>query len=224
MTLFADRSDAGRALAEIFSAAELDDPLVLALPRGGVPVAYQVALALDAELDVLVARKIGLPWRPELGVGAVVANGSPVFDLDLLRQVGLDPEDLAPVVARERAEARRRVERYRGNRPAPAIRGRSVVVVDDGLATGATARAALGAVHAQGPEQLTFAAPVCASEPARALALEVDALVCAHRLDQFIAVGRWYEDFTQVSDEEVTSLLAEARERGPAKGRRPDRR
>jgi putative phosphoribosyl transferase len=211
MTLFADRHQAGQALAERFPPHELPDPLVLALPRGGVPVAVAVAERLGAELDVIVARKIGVPWRPELGVGAVVDGGDPVFDLDLLRQVGLAPEDLAPVVARERAEAHRRVARYRGERPAPVVAGRSVVVVDDGLATGVTARAALAAVRARGPAHLVFAAPVCAAQPAAALESEVDRVLCAHCLETFIAVGRWYDDFSQVSDDEVVALLAAAR-------------
>jgi len=212
MTLFADRHDAGYALAEQVALAKLTDPLVLALPRGGVPVGYQVARVIGAELDVVVARKVGVPWRPELGVGAVAGDGPPVFDAGVLRLAGLRPEDLEAVVERERAEVRRRLARYRGNRPPPKVAGRAVVVVDDGLATGVTARAALGSLRQQGAGQLVFAAPVCAAEPAEALEREADAVICAHRLEDFIAVGRWYDDFTQVSDDAVVALLRRARE------------
>jgi predicted phosphoribosyltransferase len=207
MTLFADRRDAGRALAGPVADAGLDDPLVLALPRGGVPVGYEVAAALGAELDVVVARKVGVPWRPELGVGAVTGDGPPVFDAEILRLAGLTAADLAPVVERERGEVRRRLARYRGDRPPPRVAGRSVVVVDDGLATGVTARAALGALRAQSPARLVFAAPVCAAEPAEALAGDCDQVICVHRLDDFVAVGRWYRDFTQITDAEVVALL-----------------
>jgi predicted phosphoribosyltransferase len=198
-------------LAESCASAHLPDPVVLALPRGGVPVGLAVARALNAPFDVYVARKIGLPWRPELGVGAVAEDGQSVFDRVLLRQVGLEPDDLEPVVTRERAEARRRVVLYRGDRPLPPIAGRTVVLVDDGLATGVTARAAFAALRLQRPGRLVFAAPVCAAEPARALASEVDEVICPHRPESFIAVGGWYGDFAQVTDAEVLSLLAEGR-------------
>jgi predicted phosphoribosyltransferase len=218
VALFADRRDAGLALAAEVAGGHLIDPLLLALPRGGVPVAYEVALAIGADLDVIVARKIGLPWRPELGVGAVAGDGPPVLDHALLAEVGLSAEDLRPAVERERAEVRRRLERYRGDRPAPRIADRTVVVVDDGLATGVTARAAFGALRDQRPAGLYFAAPVCAAEPARAFDREIDGVFCGHRLTSFVAVGRWYHDFTQVSDEEVVRLLRLARERRDAAG------
>jgi putative phosphoribosyl transferase len=219
MTLYADRRSAGRVLAESCVSMDLPDPVVLALPRGGVPVGLPVARALGAPFDVYVARKIGLPWRPELGVGAVAEDGQAVFDHLLLRQVGLEPDDLEPVVTRERAEARRRVERYRGGRSLPPLAGRTVVLVDDGLATGATARAAFAALRPQRPGRLVFAAPVCAVEPARALASEVDAVICPHRPESFVAVGQWYGDFAQVTDDEVVALLAEGRRTEPAPGR-----
>jgi putative phosphoribosyl transferase len=210
---FADRDEAGRALAAavVRRAGHLlrgQRPLVLALPRGGVPVARHVAEALDADLDVIVARKIGVPWQPELGVGAVTADGPALFDGDLLRRLGLDAEALAPVVARERAEARRRLRRYRGDRPPPAVAGRPVVVVDDGLATGVTARAALRAVRAQQPGVLVFAAPVCARQAAAALATDTDAVVCLEQPTDFRAVGAWYQDFTQLTDADVEQHLA----------------
>ena len=213
MTLFADRHDAGRALAERVLLAGPADPLVLALPRGGVPVGFEVAGVLGADLDVVVARKIGVPWRPELGVGAVAGDGEPVYDFGVLRLAGLSPPDLVDVVEREREEVRRREERYRGDRPPPQVQGRVVVVVDDGLATGVTARAALGALREQGALRLVFAAPVCATEPAAALHGAADEVICVRRLDDLISVGRWYDDFTQVSDDEVVALLDQARER-----------
>jgi putative phosphoribosyl transferase len=208
VTYFVDRRDAGRALAGRVALAELEDPLVLGLPRGGVPVAYEVAAALGAELDVVVARKVGVPWRPELGAGAVAGDGPPVFDQGVLSLAGLTEEDLAPVVERERAEVRRRLQRYRNDRPPPRIEGRTVVVVDDGLATGVTARAALAELRRQRAGRLVFAAPVCASEPATALYGPADLVICVHRLDDFIAVGRWYVDFTQITDAEVVELLS----------------
>jgi predicted phosphoribosyltransferase len=213
MTFFADRREAGQVLAERVVRAGYEDPLILALPRGGVPVGYEVAGALSADLDVVVARKIGVPWRPELGVGAVAGDGEPVFDLGVLRMVGLTPEEMQPVVERERLEVRRRLERYRGDRPPPRVEGRVVVVVDDGLATGVTARAALAALRQQRAGRLVFAAPVCAAEPAAALYDAADEVICVRRLDDLIAVGRWYEDFSQLGDDEVVMLLRWARER-----------
>jgi putative phosphoribosyl transferase len=212
---FADRREAGRRLAERVAAAGLKDPLVLALPRGGVPVGYEVARELGAELDVVVARKVGVPWRQELGAGAVCADGPPVFDAGVLQLSRLTPAELEPVVERERAEARRRLQRYRGDRPPRSVKGRSVVVVDDGLATGVTARAALAELRRRDAAHLTFAAPVCAAEPAAHLYGEADLVICAHRPNDFIAVGRWYVDFTQVTDAEVVELLQEF---GPGPG------
>ncbi|HEU4422668.1 MAG TPA: phosphoribosyltransferase family protein [Pilimelia sp.] len=213
--IFANRDDAGRALAAKV-VARLGDlasqrPAVLALPRGGVPVARHVADALDADLDVVVARKIGLPWQPELGIGAVTADGPARFDHDLLRRLGLDPRALAPVVERERAEARRRLQRYRGDRPPPPITGRPVIVVDDGLATGVTARAALRDLRTHRPAWLVFAAPVCARSSAAALTAEADDLISVQQPADFHAVGAWYDDFAQLTDDDVERQLAAAR-------------
>jgi putative phosphoribosyl transferase len=217
--VFADRDEAGRALATriVDRAGDLigQQILVLALPRGGVPVARHVADALDADLDVIVARKIGLPGQPELGVGAVTADGPALFDHATLRYLGLDPQTLEPVVQRERAEARRRLRRYRGDRPPAPTAGRPVIVVDDGLATGVTARAALRSVRAHRPSRLVFAAPVCARPAAAVLAAEADEVICVQQPAEFWAVGAWYHDFAQLTDADVDRCLAAGHGAGP---------
>jgi putative phosphoribosyl transferase len=225
--VFADRDEAGRALSAAIAdrmsavADTMRVPaqrlLVLGLPRGGVPVARRVAdavvadSAVVADFDVIVARKIGVPWQPEFGVGAVTADGPPLFDLDALRHLRLDPQALAPMVERERAEARRWLRRYRGDRPPPPITGRLVIVVDDGLATGVTARAALRSVRDHWPARLVFAAPVCAPAAVAALAGEADEVICVQQPADFEAVGAWYDDFTQLTDADVDHYLAAGR-------------
>lgn len=211
--VFADRVEAGRLLGRkvasyLHDLGIAERPLVLGLPRGGVPVAEQVAAAVGGELDVIVARKIGFPGQPEFGIGAVAEDGPPHFSYDVLRRLGLTEQDLAGDVERERAEVRRRVDRYRGDRPAPAVTGRVVVLVDDGLATGVTARAALASLRARHPRHLVFAAPICAQDSAVALVEHAEAVLCVQAVREFGAVGAWYEDFTQVTDDEVAKIVA----------------
>ncbi|GAA5134691.1 phosphoribosyltransferase [Pseudonocardia adelaidensis] len=208
---FADRADAGARLADRLADMPWSDPVVLGLARGGVPVAVHVADALRAPLDVAVARKIAAPGRPEFGIGAVTADGPPCYDERTLAALGLTPDDLREDCERERAEARRRLRRYRQGRDPMPLAGRDVLLVDDGLATGVTARAALGELRGARPSRLVFAAPVCARESRDALCAggDADDVVCVSAPREFGAVGSWYRDFGQTSDEEVLAALAE---------------
>ncbi|MEU3854537.1 phosphoribosyltransferase family protein [Streptomyces sp. NPDC029554] len=208
---FRDRRQAGGELAETLRTRQreggLPDPVVLALPRGGVAVAREVAAALRAPLDVLVVRKIGAPFQEELGVGAMAGDEVPLLDEDALRRLGIGEAALAPVIERERVELRRRERLYRQGRPAPDLRGRTVIVVDDGLATGSTARAALRFVRRREPGRVVLAAPVCSTEAARLMRAEADEVVCLHVPAAFMAVGLWYEDFGQLTDQDVLEAL-----------------
>jgi predicted phosphoribosyltransferase len=204
---FRDRRDAGDALAVRLAEFRGSDVLVLGLPRGGVPVAAQVARALGADLDVVVARKLGAPMSDELAIGAVTANGGRFVNEEMVRTLGVSAAYLAEVTAAQRAEARRREQLFRGSRPSPRIAGRTVILVDDGLATGATMRAAVHAVKAQQPARLVVAVPVGSPEACAALRREVDQVVCLHEPAFFGAVGAYYEDFSQTGDREVQDLL-----------------
>jgi putative phosphoribosyl transferase len=207
--LFADRAQAGAML--VGHLLDAQDPVVLALPRGGVAVAVPIVRGVGGDLDVLVTRKIGYPPAPELGVGAIAEGGEPVFDVPLLHRLGLTPESVVDVVAEERRELARRVKAYRGERPLPDLAGREVIVVDDGLATGATARAALRAVSTAKPRRITLAVPVGARETVEAMREEADEVVVLRVPVDFRAVGQWYERFDQLSDADVLDLLAEVR-------------
>ncbi len=209
---FADRSQAGHDLAErvcaLRAAGGLPDPVVvLGLPRGGVPVAAVIARALDAPLDVLVVRKIGAPGQPEYAVGAVTGGAPPFYDMPAVEALGVSPPTLGALTERERAEVLRREALYRGDRPAPELAGHSVVVVDDGLATGSTARVALRSARAAGAARLVLAVPVGSAQAARALRTEADEVVCLSTPAGFESVGQWYDDFRQLTDAEVIALL-----------------
>lgn len=205
---FADRSEAGRRLAERVRPFAVTEPLVLALPRGGVPVGVELAQRLDADFDVLMVRKIGLPGRPEAGVGAIAEDGHVFYDDVALARMRVPRQALAETVSHERDELERRRRAYRGERPMPSVAGRDCVVVDDGAATGGTARAALRMLRREGPAQLVLAVPVAAQGAVEDLRSEVDALVVLGVPDNFRAVGEWYRDFTQLSDRHVTAILS----------------
>jgi predicted phosphoribosyltransferase len=208
---FRDRADAGRRLAdELREYAGDPDVRVLALPRGGVPVAYEVARALDAPLDVFIVRKLGLPGHEELAMGAIATGGVLVRNEDVIRMAKVSDATLRRVAESELQELERRERRYRGDRPPPDVAGRTVILVDDGLATGSTMRAAVEAVRQQRPKRVVIAVPIAAPETCDSLQDEADDVVCAITPEPFYAVGLWYDDFSQTSDEEVRDLLAQA--------------
>lgn len=210
-TIFRDREDAGRRLGERLSSATFHDPIVLALPRGGVPVAAQVAAALDAPLAVFVARKVGIPSHPEFGIAAIAEGSEEVVVSGAAGRVGLGPGELDALVRDERAELARRVGRYRGSSPLPDLEARDVVLVDDGLATGVTAAAALRSLRGFHPRRLLLAAPVCSPRAAERLAADADEVVCLAAPADLRAIGAYYDDFGQTTDDEVAELLASSR-------------
>jgi putative phosphoribosyl transferase len=211
MRRFKDREQAGRKLAEALASYRTERPIVLALPRGGVPVGYEIARELAAPLDVWVVRKVGVPFRPELGMGAVSEGGEIYLNRDIVEYAGLSEEELALACERKLREVEERVRIFRGGRPAPSLRDRTVILVDDGIATGGTTRAAIRAVRAQRPSKLILAVPVASPDVVRALADEVDRVVCLLTPEDLYAIGMWYDDFTQVPDEAVIALLQRAR-------------
>ncbi|MFE0375335.1 phosphoribosyltransferase family protein [Streptomyces inhibens] len=208
--LFTDRVDAGHRLAEALRHLEGDEPIVLGLPRGGVPVAFQVAQALKAPLDVIVVRKLGVPYQRELGFGAIGEGGVRVISDDIVRRGRLDDADLASVEHAEAAELSRQAQRFRAGRPRLTLEGRTAIVVDDGIATGSTAAAACEVVRAQGAARVVLAVPVAPPDAAERLRGKVDEFVCLSTPFAFSAVGEWYRDFSQTPDDEVVSLLAQA--------------
>lgn len=206
--MFMDRCDAGRRLAPEVERCKLKNPLVLGLPRGGVPVAFEVAAAIDAPLDVLVVRKLGAPFQPELAIGAIASGGIRVLNEDVIAvATGVSDAFINRIVSRETAELHRREHAYRGDRPYPDLAGRDVVIVDDGIATGATMLAAVDAVQSMHPASTTVAVPTASQSSLRKLSGKVDKLVCLESPSGFYAVGQFYVDFGQTSDDEVRELL-----------------
>jgi predicted phosphoribosyltransferase len=206
---FRDRRQAGLLLAErLAHYKDRDDAIVLALPRGGVPVAYEVARELHLPLDVFVVRKLGVPWHPELAMGAIASGDVEVLNEDVIASYNIAPHVIRAVAEQESHELRRRLEQYRGQRPLPRVKGQTVILVDDGLATGSTMRAAVSAVRKQEPAAVVVAVPVAAISTCREFRPDVDEIVCLRTPVDFMAVGLWYENFSQTSDEEVRQLLA----------------
>jgi putative phosphoribosyl transferase len=223
MARFADRFDAGRFLASrLLAYAHRPDVLVLGLPRGGVPVAYEVALALDAPLDVFVVRKLGVPGQEELAFGAIGTGGARVVNDEVVRALALSQETIEQVARAEERELARRDRLFRDARPPPEVGGRTAILVDDGLATGSSMRAAVEALRVESPASIVIAVPIAPPSTCDELAGEVDDIVCAVTPEPFVAVGAWYDDFSQTSDDEVRELLDRAqRERGARPGASP---
>jgi putative phosphoribosyl transferase len=217
---FRDRTEAGRRLAEkLVRYAGQPDTIVLALPRGGVPVAYEVAMALNAPLDVYLVRKLGVPGHEELALGAIATGGVRVLVPEVIREAEVPEHTVERVTQQELRELERRERAFRGERPPPDVRGRTVILVDDGLATGATMRAAIAALKQQGPARIVVAVPTAAPQTCESMRREVDDVVCAITPEPFYAVGLWYDDFAQTTDDEVKALLERASWRQPASQR-----
>jgi predicted phosphoribosyltransferase len=216
--VFHDRRDAGRQLASRLSQyADRDDVLVLALPRGGVPVGFEVAEALRVPLDVFLVRKLGVPGQEELAMGAIATGGVRVFNEPVVQLLGLSESDIALVESEERLELDRREREYRAGRPSLKVRGKTVILVDDGLATGSSMRAAVQALRRLEPARIVVAVPVGARETCEEMEAEADEAICSREPEPFHAVGAWYEDFAQTTDDEVRSLLAKNHEHSRAR-------
>lgn len=216
MLPLSDRSEAGRELADALAHYRgRQDVLVLALPRGGVPVAYEIASALQAPLDLVLVRKLGAPGQRELAMGAIASGGIRVLNENLISTLNVSGRDIESVAEREQRELERREVAYRGDRPRQGISGRTVILVDDGVATGATMRAAIASLRQQNPARIVIALPLAPASTVNTLAREADEVICLHSPEPFVAIGRWYQDFSQVSDREVRGLLARVWEQTP---------
>jgi putative phosphoribosyl transferase len=216
VTKFSDRYEAGRELASRLGAyARLPDVLVLALPRGGVPVGFEVARLLDAPLDVFLVRKLGVPGHEELAMGAIATGGVVVLNEEVITDLQIPSTVIDVVAAAERQELDQRERLYRDGRPAPDPSGRTIILVDDGLATGSTMRAAIAGLRPQGPSRIVVAVPVAAPQICNAFQFEVDEIVCARTPDPFYAVGLWYEDFSPTTDREIHDLLQQSPQEHP---------
>jgi predicted phosphoribosyltransferase len=210
--VYRDRTEAGKYLAaQLAHYANRDDVLVLALPRGGVPVAFEVAKALRAPLDIFLVRKLGVPGHEELAMGAIATGGVRVLNEDAVKYLGIPAGVIDSVAANELKELERRERAYRGDRPEPDVRGKTVILVDDGLATGSTMRAAAAALRQQNPARIVVAVPVSAPQTCDEYRMGVDEIICAMTPEPFFGVGQWYRDFSQTTDEEVRELLEKAR-------------
>ena len=219
MPLFKDREEAGRILAkELKEYANRPNVIVLALPRGGVPVASQVAEALNAPLDVFLVRKLGLPGHEELAMGAIASGGVRVLNEDVVQALNIPEAVIDAVAAREQQELKRRERAYRDGRPSPDLHGKTIILIDDGLATGSSMRAAVAGLKAQDAAKIVVAVPTAAPETCESFETEVDEIICASTPEPFYGVGLWYQDFSQTTDQEVRQYLAEASERQPESG------
>jgi putative phosphoribosyl transferase len=208
-TRFRNRTDAGQKLAQALkSYANCADVLILGLPRGGVPVAYEIAKALNAPLDICIVRKLGVPGHKELAMGAIASGGVRILNYDVLGWLQISGKTIDEVAQRELRELQRRDRTYRGDRPQSMVGGRIIILVDDGLATGSTMRAAIAVLKAQQPKEIIVAVPVAPADVCQELRAEVDGVVCLATPEPFYAIGLWYENFAQTTDEEVCTLLA----------------
>lgn len=211
MEKYRNRQEAGKILGhELHAYANRKDVIVLALPRGGVPVGFEIAKALNVPLDIFIVRKLGVPGHSELAMGALASGGEPLFNEDIINSLRISKEEIDAVIAQEKQELKRRETVYRGNRPFPTIKGKTIILVDDGIATGATIRAAIQALKGMNPASLIVAVPVADKHLSENMEPLVDRFVCPMRPLQFYAVGIWYDDFQQTEDEEVFALLKEA--------------
>ncbi len=212
MSLFRNRLEAGQALAQLLKAFSNDtNTIVLAMPRGGVPVGFEVAKALQLPLDVLVVRKLGMPGNEELAMGAIAGENICVLDHNLINQFHINPMQLSMVTEREKNELERRNRRYRGNAPMPNLQHKNIIIVDDGIATGSSMRAAILAMKHLKPDKIIVAVPIAAPDSAKSLAKIADEIICVATPEPFYGVGMWYDQFPQTSDEEVIDLLSRAR-------------